>query len=163
MALADIGRPEIEDFLVLEAALLDEWKLVEWRELFLDDGRYLVPNPSGDPYAPVSESLYLVADDGHHLTERVKRLGKKTAHSEYPRSRTRRLITNVRVLERLPDALRTQCSFLTFRTSQGVTDSYFGRHEHVLVEADGRLRIREKRTILDTVTLRPQGRLSIIV
>lgn len=163
MTLAGLTRAEVEDFLILEAALLDEWRLGEWRALFLDECRYLVPNPSGDDYAPTDASLYLIADDGHHLSERVKRLGKKTAHSEYPRSRTRRLVSNVRVLRREADALHTQCGFVTYRTSHGNTDTYFGRHEHILVERDGALRISEKRSVLDTVTLRPQGRLSIIV
>ena len=164
MAPAQATRAEVEDFLILEAALLDEWKLLEWRALFLEECRYLVPNPSADdPYAPVDAALYLVADDGHHLTERVKRLGKKTAHSEYPRSRTRRLISNVRILERGGESLRSQCGFVTYRTSHGVTDTYFGRHEHVLVAREGAFRISEKRSILDTGALRPQGRLSIIV
>lgn len=160
---ARLARLEAEDFLILEAALLDEWRLEEWRALFLEECSYLVPNPSGDPYASPESSLYLVADDGHHLTERVKRLSKKTAHAEYPRSRTRRLISNVRILERGAGSLRTQCGFVTYRTSHGVTDSYFGRHEHLLVEGEEGFRIKEKRSILDTVTLRPQGRLSIIV
>jgi p-cumate 2,3-dioxygenase beta subunit len=164
MSPATVTRAEVEDLLFLEAALLDDWKLPEWRALFLDDARYLVPNPSGaDPYAPVDSTLYLVADDGHHLTERVKRLGKKTAHSEYPRSRTRRLISNVRILGRDAASIRTQCGFITYRNSQGVTDAYFGRHEHLLVVVDGALRIGEKRSILDTGALRPQGRISIIV
>ena len=86
MALLEaLSRAEVEDFLILEASLLNEWRLEEWRALFTEECRYLVPNTSGDPYAPPESSLYLIADDGHHLTERVKRLGKKTAHAEYPR------------------------------------------------------------------------------
>lgn len=158
-----MSRVEIEDFLILEAALLDEWRLNDWRNLFLDECRYLVPNPSGDPYASTDESLYLIADDGHHLTERIKRLNKRTAHSEYPRSRTRRLVSNVRLLERGDDWVRSQCGFITFRTSHDNTDRYFGRHEHLIVRQGEAFRIREKRSILDTGTLRPQGRLSIIV
>jgi p-cumate 2,3-dioxygenase beta subunit len=161
--LANLTRVEVEDFLILEAALLNEWRLEEWRALFTEECRYLVPNTNGDPYAPPESSLYLIADDGHHLTERVKRLGKKTAHAEYPHSRTRRLVSNVRILERFADSLKVECSFVTYRASQGVTDTYFGRHEHCMVEEGGALRIREKRTFLDMETLRPQGRLSIIV
>jgi p-cumate 2,3-dioxygenase beta subunit len=161
--LANLTRVEVEDFLILEAALLNEWRLEEWRALFTEECRYLVPNTNGDPYAPPESSLYLIADDGHHLTERVKRLGKKTAHAEYPHSRTRRLVSNVRILERNADSLKVESSFVTYRASQGVTDTYFGRHEHCIVEEGGALRIREKRTILDMETLRPQGRLSIIV
>lgn len=161
--LETLTRVEAEDFLVHEAALLNEWRLLEWRALFTAECRYLVPNMAGDPYAPPESSLYLIADDGHHLTERVKRLGKKSAHAEYPRSRTRRLISNVRILERGAGALKVESSFVTYRASQGVTDTFFGRHEHLLVENRGMVRIREKRTILDMETLRPQGRLSIIV
>ena len=161
--LETLTRPEAEDFLILEASLLNEWRLEEWRALFTDECRYLVPNTNGDPYAPPESSLYLIADDGHHLTERVKRLGKKSAHAEYPRSRTRRLISNVRFLERAAGMVKVESSFITYRASQGVTDTFFGHHEHCLVEQDGALRIREKRTILGMEALRPQGRLSIIV
>ena len=161
--LESLTRPQAEDFLILEASLLNEWRLEEWRALFTEECSYLVPNTNGDPYAPPDASLYLIADDGHHLTERVKRLGKKTAHAEYPRSRTRRLISNVRFLERGEGVVKVESSFITYRASQGVTDTFFGRHEHCLVEEGGALRISEKRTILDMEALRPQGRLSIIV
>jgi p-cumate 2,3-dioxygenase beta subunit len=161
--LAGMSRVDVEEFLVEEAALLDEWRLAEWRALFLEECRYFVPNLTGDPYAPHETTLYMIADDGHHLTERVKRLGKKTAHAEQPRSRTRRLISNVRILERASDLLRVQCGFITYRTAQEITDTYFGRHEYRLVEQAGMVRIEEKRTILDMGALRPHGRLSIIV
>jgi len=69
----------------------------------------------------------------------------------------------VRFLERKADMVKVESSFITYRSSQGVTDTFFGRHEHCLVERSGALRIEEKRTILDMEALRPQGRLSIIV
>jgi p-cumate 2,3-dioxygenase beta subunit len=56
-----------------------------------------------------------------------------------------------------------QSSFVTYRSNQGVTDTYFGRHEYLLVLADGQLRIKEKRSILKMSALRPHGKLSIIV
>ncbi len=118
---------------------------------------------SSDPYASPESTLFLIADDDHHLTERVKRLGKKTAHAEYPHSVTQRLIGNVRILGTVDEALKVQCSFVTFRTSQGVTDTYFGRHEYLLVQPNGALLIKEKRTILKMGALRPHGKLSIIV
>jgi len=34
---------EVENFLVREAALLDEWRLDDWLALFTEDARYLVP------------------------------------------------------------------------------------------------------------------------
>ena len=98
-----------------------------------------------------------------HLTERVKRLGKKTAHAEYPRSITQRMISNVRLVGNEDETLKAQCSFITFRSSQGITDTYFGRHEYLLVRPNGAVLIKEKRTILAMGALRPHGKLSIIV
>src|SRR5262249_57529693 len=43
---------EVEDFLVREAALLDEWRLDDWLDLFTDDARDMVPAtdmPVADP------------------------------------------------------------------------------------------------------------------
>jgi p-cumate 2,3-dioxygenase beta subunit len=161
--LADVTRAELEDFLILEASLLDDWQLPKWRELFTADCRYLVPNLAGDPYASPEDTLFLISDDGHHLTERVKRLGKKTAHAEYPHSITQRLVSNIRLLGIVDDTLKVQSSFATFRSAHGVTDTYFGRHEYLFVSQNGELRIREKRTILKMCALRPHGKLSIIV
>lgn len=161
--LQSITRSDIEDFLFQEAELLDSWQLERWRELFMAECQYIVPNLALPGDAPAEGILHLIVDDGHHLTERVKRLGKKTAHAEFPRSRGRRLVSNVRITERSDTELRASANFLMYRTSQQTTDTYFGQHQYVFVEHEGRLRIREKRTILDIGALRPQGRLSLIV
>ncbi|WP_439589153.1 aromatic-ring-hydroxylating dioxygenase subunit beta [Hydrogenophaga sp.] len=161
--LARQTRSDIEDFLYREADLLDTWDLVTWRQLFTAECLYVVPNLALPSDAPVESTLHLVVDDGHHLTERVKRLGKKTAHAEYPRSRGRRLISNVMIVERGDQYLRAQCNFVTYRTSQQTTDTYFGQHQYRFVVDGGVMKIQEKRTILDIGSLRPQGRLSIIV
>lgn len=161
--LAETTLDEVQEFLVLEAALLDDWELPKWREMFTAECRYLVPNMAGDPYADPENTLFLIADDGHHLTERVKRLGKKTAHAEYPHSLTQRLVSNIRIVSRAGISLKVQSSFVTYRSSHGITDTYFGRHEYLMVKPDGRLLITEKRTILKMGALRPHGKLSIIV
>jgi p-cumate 2,3-dioxygenase subunit beta len=158
-----LTRTEVEEFLINEAALLDDWRLTEWRELFAPDCRYLVPNMAGDPYASPDSTLFLIADDEHHLTERVKRLGKKSAHAEYPHSITQRMISNVQIVGTEEDTTKVRSSFVTYRTSQGVTDTYFGRHEYLLLGPNGAIRIKEKRTILKMGALRPHGKLSIIV
>lgn len=118
---------------------------------------------AGDPYASPDSTLFLIADDDHHLTERVKRLGKKSAHAEYPHSITQRMISNVQIIGRENDMTKARSSFVTYRTSQGVTDTYFGRHEYCLLRSNASIRIKEKRTILKMGALRPHGKLSIIV
>jgi p-cumate 2,3-dioxygenase beta subunit len=158
-----LSRAEVEEFLINEAALLDDWRLPEWRQLFAPDCRYLVPSMGGDPHASPDSTLYLIADDDHHLTERIKRLGKRSAHAEYPHSITQRMISNVQIRGESDGATQVQSSFVTFRTSQGVTDTYFGRHEYLLVQPNGAILIKEKRSILKMGALRPHGKLSIIV
>ena len=44
--------------------------------------------------------------------------------------------------ERGQAMVKVESSFITYRSAQGVTDTFFGRHEHCLVAQDGGLRIR---------------------
>ena len=157
-----VTRNEVEDFLFHEADLLDTWQLDEWANLFTDDGEYLIP-PTDLPDGDASKHLFLVYDDRHRLGERAKRLGKKTAHVEFPHSRTRHLITNVRIAQDATTVNAT-CNFVVYRSKNGVNDIYPGHSLYRLVaQAGGGFKIRSKRAVLDVDTLRPQGKVSIIL
>lgn len=156
-------RDEIEDFLYEEAALLDDWKLEEWLALYTDDARYLVPATDLPKGAEPEGNLFYIADDRFRIGERVKRLQKKTAFSEYPRSKTRHLVSNVRIVAQEGDECRVQSAFVTFRSKGGQTDTYMGSTDHTVVRTAAGLRIRSKRCTLDLESLRPQGRVSIIL
>ncbi len=150
----------VSEFLVAEAALLDEWKLEEWLALFTDDATYVVPG-TDDPNADATRSLVLIDDDRTKLGWRVKRLLGGHAHREFPYSRTRRLIANIRV-ERDGD-LRVSSSFVVWRFRHGHTDPFVGRAEHRLVEQNGSFRIASKRAMLDHESLAPNGALSFLL
>ena len=64
-----LSRSDAEDFLIREAALLDSWKLMEWADLFTEDGEYLVP-ATDDPEAsrPWFARLRALAES-HGLSE----------------------------------------------------------------------------------------------
>jgi uncharacterized membrane protein YeaQ/YmgE (transglycosylase-associated protein family) len=79
-----------EEFLIHEAALLDEWRLEEWLELMAPDARYLVP-PLDAPDADHRDTLFLIADDRRTLASRARQLLSGITWAENPRSRTRRL------------------------------------------------------------------------
>lgn len=161
--MQDISRAAVEEFLFAEADLLDEWRLPEWLELFTDDATYSVPATDVPANASPDNSLFYVADDRFRLSERVKRLMKRTAHAEFPHSRTRHVVSNVRIRSRAEAELEVSSAFITFRTKDGVTDTYFGSNRYRLVQVDGNLRIRDKRCLLDSEGLRMQGRVSIIL
>jgi p-cumate 2,3-dioxygenase beta subunit len=161
-AKLQITRQAIEDFLYEEAALLDEWRLEEWVELLTEDAAYYVPStdlPEGDH----KSTLFIVADDITRIRSRVKQLLGRFAHAEHPHSRTRRLISNVRIRAVEGETIRVTANFAVYRTRMEQFDTYVGRYEYVLVQREDTLKIRERRAILDLDSLRPQGKVSIIL
>ena len=157
-----ITRQQVEDFLFEEAALLDEWRLDEWLALFETGATYEVPTtdrPNEDP----QRSQYYVWDDYELLTARVKRLKSKHAHAENPHSRTRRLVTNVRLTETSDSSLQVRAAFLIYKIRDGNVDQFVGRYEHTLSANGEGLKFRKRRAVLELEVLRPGGRLSFIL
>lgn len=88
----------------------------------------------------------------------------RNAHIENPRSRTRRLISNVRVAPGGdPETVRVQATFAVCRIRRQHNDLYVGRYDHVLVHRNGELRYRHRKAVLDLDSLRPAGKVSIIL
>lgn len=159
---APLTRQEAEDFLYDEAALLDQWRLDEWLTLFTEDARYMVPStdmPNSDP----RETLGLIDDDIVRLRGRVTRLNSRRAHREFPVSRTRRMITNVRVTEAKGGDATVTASFLVYRVRNGQVHPLMGRYEYKLTRTPEGLRIRSRRAELDLDALIPHGTVSIIL
>lgn len=177
-----LRRLAVEDFLFREAALLDAWELDEWLKLYTEDCRYFVPAtdlPDGDP----SVTLGLIDDDLTRLRGRVERLKSAKAYREFPWSRTRRLVTNVRVLQAQADAadapdhaadapdgaapgsgeLAVTASFAAFRYRKGDEQTLVGSYDYRLVEQGDDFRVRMKRIVLAPEALRPHGTVSIIL
>lgn len=158
-----VNRSDVEDFLFAEADLLDQWRLPEWLTLFTDDAKYEVPCTDLAPDASPDTSLFYIADDRVRLGERVKRLMKRTAHAEFPHSRTSRIVGNVRIRGRTEREIEVSCVFQTLRTKDGTTDLYFGTSNYKLATDGDGLKIREKRCLLGSEGLRPSGRISIVL
>jgi len=156
-------RAEVEEFLFHEAALLDEWKLDEWLALLTEDARYEVPSndrPDADP----GGTLFTIADDIDRIRGRIARLKDKNAHAEFPRSRTRRLIGNVRIVGRNASELRVEANFVVyrFRRDESVRE-YVGRYRYVLRAGRGGLRIARRQAVLDALELGSMGLVSFIL
>ncbi|VXB12910.1 aromatic-ring-hydroxylating dioxygenase subunit beta [Massilia sp. 9I] len=156
-------RSAVEDLLFLEADLLDQWKLNDWLALYATDARYEVPSTDLAKDADPDNSLFYIADDRTRLEQRVIRLNKKSMWSESPRSRTRHLVSNVRVLGAEGDDILVSAAFAVYRTKWGNTDLFVGAYHYLLCREGDALRIRKKRCLLDLDGLRPQGRVSILL
>lgn len=152
---------EVEQFLYAEADLLDAWQLDEWLSLMTDDVTYTVPStdlPSGDP----SEDLVLINDDIVRLRARVTRLKSRRAHREFPSSRTRRLITNVRIVSERGDEIDVTANYVVYRI-RGGTSAYMGKYRYTLIRKEDTFKIRHRRAEMDLETLIPHGTVSIIL
>jgi p-cumate 2,3-dioxygenase beta subunit len=154
-------REQVEDLLYEEAALLDAWRLDEWLALLTEDATYRVPSndrPESDPRG----TLFTIADDIARIRARVTRLKDRSAHAEFPPSRTRRLISNVRIVEKNP--LRVEANFAVYRYQRnGDVRQYVGRYRFVLRNVDEKLKIASREAILDAMELACLGAVSFIL
>lgn len=153
---------EVEAFLYRESELLDEWRLEEWLDLFTEDCRYDVPAPDR-PRGTASQTFSLIHDSRTMLEQRVIRLKKPTAHAEFPHSRTRRMITNVRVEESEGGGLEVKANFAIHRYRNWTHVLFVGEYLYHLVRVDGGLKISYRRATLDLEVLNPEGKVSIII
>lgn len=154
-------RAEVETFLYSEAELLDEWKLEEWVELFTEDGVSQVP-PLNDSTLTPESSLFVVADDMSTLRSRVRQLLGGTAWAEVPRSKLRRIITNVRVVESGRNGVRVRANFHVHKTRRGQVANFIGEYHYLLVRHGDSFRIAE-RVVFLTQDEFNQGALSFII
>ena len=161
--MAALTRAEVEDFLFREAALLDEWKLEEWLTMLTPDASYYVPpndHPEGDP----KTTLFILADDIVRIRERIKRLMSPECHAEYPHSRTRRMIGNVRITGTDGDLVSVAANFICYRYRRYERiREYVGSYRHVLKREGDGLLIKERRVIIDAHELGSLGSVSFIL
>lgn len=161
MMAVDVSQTSIEEFLYREAELLDDWELDSWLELFTPDCRYVVPStnlPGGSP----DHDVVLIDDDFARLQGRIVRMKSRFAHREYPWSRTRHLVTNVRVNHGDGDVIVVKANFAVYRF-RGNVSTYVGQYTYHLVEVDGALKIRYREAILDNERLDDHGAVSILL
>jgi 3-phenylpropionate/cinnamic acid dioxygenase small subunit len=159
-------RCNIEDFLYFEAELLDDRKLREWLDLLTDDVRYWMPirhNPLersedlSDELAKPGEGYYF-DDDKKSLRIRVERVYSKTAWAEIPPSRTRHLISNIRVKKDDGNEIEVHANFLVYRTRMETDqDIFVGMRQDVLRRINGRFKIAKRTIILDQAVLRAKN------
>lgn len=147
-------------FLYREAELLDENRYLEWFETCIaGDLSYTVPTrttrerASGIPEFS-TESFHL-HETFETMEVRVKRLLTEHAWAEDPPSRTRRLVTNIRVREMPGDEADVK-SYLSLYRSQWDTEKYdlivADRHDRLRFES-GHWRLVQRLVLLNHTVL----------
>jgi len=78
-------------------------------------------------------------------------------------ARTRRFVSNVRLIEVDDDYVRLAANFMIVRMKKRTQDMFIGHYDHLLKIVDGKIRFQRRRSILDLKALRLQRSISIII
>ncbi len=141
-----IDRNQVEQFLFHVAQLMDEHRYDEWLTLWTDDALYWVPS-NRDDVDPKRE-VSLIYDDGVRLQLRVARLKSGFAHSQEPRSRLRRLISNIEIEQGDKGEIVAHSNFLLAELRRGKQDLFAGRSTHRLRPHNGSFKMAAKKVLL---------------
>jgi 3-phenylpropionate/cinnamic acid dioxygenase small subunit len=152
----------VERWLYDEAELLDDKRFDDWLERLADDIAYLVPIRSnrptrGDRSEPPGVQSAHIEDDKHGLRVRVKRLNTGLAWAEDPPTKTRHLISNVRVDPGdRPGELRVKSNFYIYIARPNVEHASFAGERHDVlrtVAGPRRFELARRTVVLDQTTL----------
>ncbi len=149
---------EILEFLHLEAELLDSGRFSEWLELMTEDIAYRMPVRSNRAHRSpdYTEKTEIFSENMASLRMRVKRLGTDFAWAESPPSRTRHLVTNVRVrATNNPHELDVLSYILVYRnrSSSATADILSGERNDLVRNVEGNWRLASRKILLDQVVV----------
>lgn len=146
-AIAAPTRAQVADFLVDEAALLDDQKWNEWNALFTEDGVYWVPaSPDQDNF----ETHVSIQFENDLLRKvRIKRFAAGDAYSLQPFPRSVHVITNVRIedFDAETGLVKSRAKFIMLE-HQRKTNTYGGTVRHELMWDGETFKIQLKRVDL---------------
>ena len=155
---------EVEQFLYAEAALLDGRRYRDWLALVADDIHYWMPIRRTVTQADLDleftrpgEMAYF-DDDRTMLEMRVRKLEAGSAWSEDPPSRSRHLVSNVRILGVEGDDITLEAAFHLYRSRlNSEEDNWYGRRIDVLRRAEngsaGGFRLARRHLFLDQTVI----------
>lgn len=141
-------RAAIADFLLHEAALLDDGRYEAWLDLFTPDGTYWVPAAPDQPDPLDHVSLFY--EDRTLMRMRILRLRHPQAHALAIPIRTSRIVGGVLPPVRDGDALVVRSRFQLVEVQGERQRLFAGATTHRLVRAGEGYKIRQKRVDLLT-------------
>ncbi|WP_432984042.1 3-phenylpropionate/cinnamic acid dioxygenase subunit beta [Dactylosporangium sp. CA-233914] len=150
----------VEQFYYDEAAILDRHAYDEWVQLFTDDTHYFMPirrtmlrrNLAKEFTQPGEMAFF---DDNKQMLEaRAVKFATGKAWAEDPPSRTRHIITNVRITEQTGDELHVESNFLLYRTRlKSEEDQWIGSRRDVLRTSANSFQIAKRTILLEQTVL----------
>jgi len=149
MAMTAKERATLEDvtqFVYREARLQDEHAYDDWERLWTDDGVYWIPanGDGGDP----EQEMSIIYDNRSRIGLRVRQFHTGKRYSQTPRSRLRRLLSNVEVLEDDGREIRVAANAIVFESHVRGDTVWASRNEYRLRREGEELRLVFKKVVL---------------
>jgi 3-phenylpropionate/cinnamic acid dioxygenase small subunit len=155
-------RLEIEDFLIEEADILDDFKYEEWLDLLTDDISYWMPIRRNVPSREMEGELTAegpelswYTDDKSTLEKRVSQIRTHVHWADEPYSRISHIISNVRVLGwENENEVKVKCRFVFYRNRHEDEESTFiGKRIDTLRRTEDGWKICRREILLDESVL----------
>lgn len=146
--LAPPSRAQVEDFLIDEAAMLDDEEWAAWNALFTPDGLYWVP-ASPTQESPTSHVSVMLENDLLRKV-RIKRFEAPDAYSLQPFPRSTHMVSNIRITH-FDDATgltQVRSKFMMLLYQREITTPYGGTYRHDLLWDGTSFKIKQKRVDL---------------
>ena len=156
-------REEIEDFLYLEADLLDQRRFKEWLDLLAEDLVYFMPMRRNVKFGQHAErentrqgeGISWFDEDKWTLGKRVEQILTGVHYAEEPLSRVTHMVSNVRLLDVRPSVEDAQevtcgCRFLVYQNRVEYENyTFVGRRTDELRRAGTSWQIARREIILE--------------
>jgi len=151
---------EVERFYYDEAALLDSHRYEQWLALFSDDAHYFMPirrtrtqRETDKEFTRPGEMAFF-DDTKLLLAGRIAKLQSGRSWAEDPPSRTRHLITNIRIVKDDGRTLEVESNFHVYRTRLNSEEtSWIGSRRDVLRRGEGSFQIVDRKIFLEQTVL----------
>ena len=137
---------EVTQFVYREARLQDEHEYDAWEALWTEDGVYWVPanGEGGDP----EQCMSIIYDNRSRIALRIRQFHTGKRFSQTPRSRLRRVVSNVEILEHEGSQVRVTCNAMVFESHVRGDTVWASRNEYTLRRVDGDLMMARKKVVL---------------
>jgi 3-phenylpropionate/cinnamic acid dioxygenase small subunit len=149
MAMTAEQRATLEDvtqFIYREARLQDEHQYDAWESLWTDDGVYWVP-ANGDDIDP-EQQMSILYDNRSRIALRIRQYHTGKRFSQTPKSRLRRLVSNVEILSDDGSELRAAANALVFESQTRGDTLWASRNEYTLRREGEGFRMAAKKVML---------------
>jgi len=137
---------EISQFLFREARLQDTHEYDAWEALWTSDGVYWVP-ANGDDIDPETQ-MSIIYDNRSRISLRIKQFHTGKRHTQEPRSRLGRVLSNVEIIETSGDEIRVAANAMVFESNLRAETVWCTRNEYLLRREAVGLRMARKKVLL---------------